>query len=279
MTYRDILLLLDEGANAKALIDASAELAARFDAHLTALYSQVEEPLPAFVAAQMTRTLMDQRRRALGEEVAALRSHFEASCGRQGVMGEWRQARVLTGDASDLLARHARYSDLIVAAQPDLDATDGARGRLLQELVLGAGRPLLLVPAIGAPPAFGRRAMIAWDAGREAARAVADALPLLRRAESVEVVTIDAARTGRHGEEPGADIARHLARHGVKVEVEQLRSGSLSVGDLLLNRAADRGLDLLVMGAYAHSRLRDLVLGGVTRHLMAHMTLPVFMAH
>lgn len=279
MAYRDLLLLLDERAGDEAALAAAVDLAARHEAHLTALFPAIETPLPAFVAAQMTRSLREQQRRHLDDRAGEARARFEAACKRNGVSSEWRQVTMLTGDAFETLTRHARYADLVIAGQPPLEHGDTDRAELLQDMVLGCGRPMLVVPVIGAPAGFGGKAMVAWDSGREAARAVADALPLLQQAQRVEVVTVDARHRRSHGEEPGADIARHLARHGVKVEVAQLESGSLAVGDLLLNRAADNGLDLLVMGAYAHSRLRDFVLGGVTRHMLDHMTLPVFLAH
>ena len=279
MAYRDLLLLLDERGGDEAAMAAAVDLAARHDAHLTALFPAIETPLPSFVAAQMTRSIRDQQRRQLGDRAGSGRERFETACKRNGVSCEWRQVTVLSTDAFETLTRHARYADLVIVGQPPLEHGDSDRIDLLQDLILGCGRPVLAVPVIGAPAGFGGKAMVAWDSGREAARAVADALPLLQQARSVEVVTVNARRRRTHGEEPGADIARHLARHGVKVEVAQLESGSLAVGDLLLNRAADNGLDLLVMGAYAHSRLRDFVLGGVTRHMLDHMTLPVFLAH
>jgi nucleotide-binding universal stress UspA family protein len=122
--------------------------------------------------------------------------------------------------------------------------------------------------------------MIAWDSGREAARAVNDALPVLEQATAVTVLSVN-PRPGidLHGEEPGADIALHLSRHGVKVEVQQTQVEEINVGDTVLSRLADLGCDLLVMGAYGHSRLREVVLGGVTRTLFESMTVPVLMSH
>ena len=140
-----------------------------------------------------------------------------------------------------------------------------------------------MVPYIGAGERLGTRVMVAWDGGREAARAVGDALPLLARAESVAVLVINPSQDG-HGEQPGADIALHLARHGITVEAQHLEAQhleaqDLSVGDALLSRLADQDIDLLVMGAYGHSRLRELVLGGVTRKIFQQMTVPVLMSH
>jgi nucleotide-binding universal stress UspA family protein len=151
---------------------------------------------------------------------------------------------------------------------------------MVGDLVTSAGRPALVIPYIGAPEPFGRTVTIAWDAGREAARAVADAMPLLEKAEKVHLLTVN-PRFGisGHGEEPGADIALHLARHGIQAEVNHSHARDMEVGDLVLSWLADSSSDLLVMGAYGHSRLRELVLGGVTRRLLDSMTVPVLMSH
>ena len=135
-----------------------------------------------------------------------------------------------------------------------------------------------MLPYIGAGERLGTRVMVAWDGGRQAARAVGDALPLLERAHSAVVLVIN-PRRGAHGERPGADITLHLARHGVTVEAQHLEAEDLTVGDALLSRLADQDIDLLVMGAYGHSRLRELVPGGVTRQIFQQMTVPVFMSH
>jgi nucleotide-binding universal stress UspA family protein len=136
------------------------------------------------------------------------------------------------------------------------------------------------VPYAGRFATAGQRVLIAWDAGREAARAVSDALPLLKRADTVEVAVFDPERGRReHGEQPGADVALYLTRHGVKVSVARQSGANFVVGAQILSRAADTGADLVVMGAYGHSRVRELVLGGVTRIMLESMTVPVLMSH
>jgi nucleotide-binding universal stress UspA family protein len=136
------------------------------------------------------------------------------------------------------------------------------------------------VPYAGRFESLGKRVLVGWNAGREAARAVQDALPLLMAAESVTVLTVNPEiGLGGHGEEPGADIALHLARHGVRVTVEHMTAPEISAGDVILNRAFELSADLLVIGAYGHSRLREMVLGGVTRSLLQQMTVPVLMSH
>ncbi len=137
-----------------------------------------------------------------------------------------------------------------------------------------------MVPYIGINGTLGERVVIAWDAGRESARAVNDSLPILEQAKEVTVVAINArSSVDGHGPEPGADIALHLARHGCQVKVERLESHEIGIGDTLLSYLADRSADLVVMGAYGHARLRELVLGGVTQHMLEHMTVPALMSH
>jgi nucleotide-binding universal stress UspA family protein len=176
---------------------------------------------------------------------------------------------------------HARYADLTILGQldPDRGETEWIRPRP-ERVGLAAGRPVLVIPYAGHFENLGRRVVIAWNATREAARAVADAMPLLASAELVTVLTID-PREGpdAHGEVPGADIAAHLALHGVTAQIERTVSGGLPVGEVLLSRIADLGADLLVMGLYGHSRARELLLGGATRTLLRSMTLPVLMSH
>jgi nucleotide-binding universal stress UspA family protein len=173
----------------------------------------------------------------------------------------------------------ARYADIAIVGQVDPEAPEAAIVLRPEELVLGSGRPVIVVPYIGWQREFGRRVVIAWNGEREAARAVGDALPLLREAESIWVVSIDAEEEvdGRPG--PAAALVRHLADHGIKAEPEVLRTEDISAADLLLSRVADFGADALVMGCFGHSRLREFVLGGVTRDILRHMTVPVLMSH
>ena len=135
------------------------------------------------------------------------------------------------------------------------------------------------MPYTGTFQRFGEHVVVAWDASREAGRALIDALPLLRRARQVTVMVIDAEKNRRHGAEPGADIGLFLARHGVKVQVLRESASPMDIGNFLLSRLADLDADLLVMGAYGHTRLREIVTGGVTRTLLESMTLPVLMSH
>ena len=171
-------------------------------------------------------------------------------------------------------------SETMLESAPGCSTQASGEELLIEEALFTSGRPALVVPYVGAEPKPPETVICAWDAGAEAARAFNDGMPLLRAAKRVVVMVGEPQEhEGEYGEEPGADIALHLARHGVRAEVEHMHGSDIDVGNMLLSRIADESADLLVMGAYRHSRLRQLVFGGVTRTILEHMTVPVLMAH
>jgi len=281
MSYKDLLVVLDSDAASRGRIEFAAALAERFAAHLVGLYP-LPVPQPPRHLGYYDPALLDPFFRELREKAQEVcdkeREAFEHAASLRGLSAEWRV--VADGLESDP-AVHARYVDLTILGQLDPDRGDAELIRPRPEHVtLASGRPILVVPYAGHFATVGRRVLIGWNATREATRAVNDAMPLLAAAEVVTVLTID-AREGpdAHGELPGADISLHLARHGVKAEIERTVSAGVPAGDVLLSRAADLGADLLVIGAYGHSRVRELLLGGATRSILRSMTLPVLMSH
>lgn len=280
MSYKDLLVVLDSDVSASARIEVATGLAERFAAHLAALYPlptpQPPRNLGYFDPGLLDPFFADLRDRAL-EAADKLRQSFEHAAGLRGISAEWRL--IPEGLEADP-AMHARYADLTILGQLDPDRqADRIRPRP-EQVALASGRPILMVPYAGHFATVGRRVVIGWNATREAARAVNDAMPLLTAADIVTVLMVD-PRGGPdgHGDVPGADISLHLARHGVKAEIERTVSADLPVGEVLLSRAADLAADLLVMGAYGHSRARELLLGGATRSLLRSMTIPVLMSH
>jgi nucleotide-binding universal stress UspA family protein len=280
MSYKDLIVHLDDTRCCRKRIDAAVRLAGEHGGHLIGVYPIVEIPLLNYIREQIPPDIqasMDAEAKALAE--AALKSFREAA-ERGGVAYEARTDHALITTLARVVSMHARYADLAVLGQVDPDEPPYVGIDLPEEVILASGRPVLVVPHDWAPGSLGERVVIAWDASREAARAVSDALPILEQAASVLVVSINPKSTPLgHGEVPGADLALHLARHGVEVEVQSVETDRMEIGDALLSFAADRGRDLLVMGAYAHSRVRELVLGGATRTILKSMTLPVLMAH
>lgn len=204
---------------------------------------------------------------------------FAALLQREGLSGEWR---LMDGFGGETVARHGRYADLIVVGQPSPRGETDPPADLPVATLMASGRPLLIVPFVGSFPVTGQSVLVGWNASAEAARAVAAALPLLAGARKVTVLSINPRRdlgVSGEGNLPAADLATHLARHGIAAEAVHTVADDISEGDVLLSYAADIGADLLVCGMYGRSRAREMLFGGVSRSLLAEMTLPVFMSH
>jgi nucleotide-binding universal stress UspA family protein len=280
MSYKTILVHLDRGARRGERLEVAFRLAEKFDANLVGLFAMSAARIPSLALAEAGPIVVEAENRQRSEAARQAEQELRTGLARHsGLRGEWRAS---AQDALGAVRLHARYADLVVVGQarPSGDDGDGLLPGFADELVLTAGRPVLLVPYAGRFPVVGDRILVAWNAGREAARAVTDALPLLTRAVEVQVAAFDPDRGGAdHGEEPGADIGLYLARHGVKVTVARQVGAGLNVGEQILSRAADISADLIVMGAYGHSRTRELILGGATRTLLESMTVPVLMSH
>jgi nucleotide-binding universal stress UspA family protein len=279
MSYNSIVVHLDASERAHARLELALRLAKRFDAHLTGLYAVFTPETRSFYVMAGSAAYFEAHDASRRERRGALERLFHAEVARACIKGEWVDAQ---GDTNLAVPRAGRCADLIVAGQDDPNDPESYIGnRFPETLVMSAGRPVLLVPYTGFFPSVGERVMIAWDGSREATRAVHDALPLIKKAKHVTLVTIDSARDDAPGARiPGADIATSIARHGVKVEVCAMEESSgSSAGERLLSRAADLSADLIVMGCYGHSRWQELVLGGATRTVVASMTVPVLMSH
>ncbi len=284
MAVKDILVHLDASPRSDAWLSVAAALAAKHAAHLTGLMI-VDLPPPevfygfpsAFLDVERADDVIARMRAARMQEAATVEAKFRDRLRRDGLAGEWR---VVEGDTGEVLALHGRYADLTIVGQPDPAADTGRTTDLSLGELMTSGRPLLVLPFAGSFEALGANVLVGWNASREAARAVNDAIPLLQAAKKVTVLSINPRRgIAGDGEVPAADIALHLARHGIAAEAAHTVADDISDGDALLSYAADIGADLLVCGMYGHSRLHELAFGGVTRSLLSEMTLPVFMVH
>ena len=277
MALKDILVHVDNFAASPARLQAAIKLAETNDARLTGLYVLSKLYLQAYaevqIGAENLEALADEAER-VAETVG---EGFAAATKSSDIQTDWR---VVEGVAPTVLSEQARYFDLTVVGQsnPDDSLFPGDRD-MPDRMILSCGRPVLVIPYVGDYETIGENVMIAWDAGAMATRAVHDALPILKAAKTVTVMVVN-PRGGDNdtGDLPGADISVHLARHGVNAEADHVQS-DLDPGNMLLSRVADKGADLIVMGAYGHARWRELVLGGVTRHMLNHMTVPVLMSH
>lgn len=277
MGPKDILVQLDANPRAAMRLDVAARLAVRHGAHLSGLFV-LDIPLPMVMDATgggaVLASLIEDMRAAALADAAAAEATFRARCERDGIAHEWRVAEGMTAEH---VTAAARYADLVVLGQANPDAAERGASALLDDAIFFSGRPVLVVPYAGTFTDIGRRVLVGWKAGREASRALHDALPLLAAAKRVTVLSVNPAGGPDHL--PGAAISRHLARHGIAAEASRVDAAEVSDGDVLLNAAADQSADLLVVGAYGHSRLREFVLGGVTRTLLQRMTLPVLFSH
>ena len=285
MGLKDILVHLDTTEQTPARLALAARLAAQHGAHLTGVHIIDIPPASFFYGAAIPflpaapDEIVERMREDAQAAAVPVETAFRESVRRDGIEGEWRLAE---GQGPATLALHARYADVAVVGQPNPKGVqDGSDGSIPITAVLGSGRPVLTVPYAGTFPVVGKRVLVAWNASREAARAVADALPLLQAAEHVTILAINPKRGigGQGGGVPAADIALHLARHGVQAEAAHTVAKDISDGEALLSYAADISADLIVAGAYGHSRVRETVFGGVTRTLLAEMTVPVLLSH
>ena len=280
MTYRSLLVLLDHDPLCAARTQVAITLAQRLDCHLVGLAPTglVELPVSLRAAASMAEfaTLAwDSLREQAGQSVAL----FEEQCRAAGLRSF--EAVIDEADKAPSLVRHAHCSDLSVLTQTDPSAIGHRMAQeLVEQVVLYSARPTLLLPYAGRVDRIGGNAMVAWDDSRESARAVSDALPLLRLATRVEVISWTDAASAEATALQGRlqALQQWLAWQGVSAELSIETTGN-SIADAMLSRAADLSTDLIVMGAYGHSRWTERMLGGATRGLLASMTVPVLMSH
>lgn len=273
---KDILVHIDNSAECKHRIKAAIQIASLHQAHLTGVFVVYTPYMPVYAEVQFGGELLEENRRVMLEYAQEARGYFEKQVRKADIPWEWS---LREGDLATTLAEHARYYDLLVLGQTNPD-NEYLGSDYIHDVVFESALPCLIVPYVGFDHAIGKRVLVSWNASREAARALKDSLPLLQHAEQIEVLSIDPKRNlVNEGDVPGMDISKHLARHDLKVENHVCYSDSASIGDTLLSRVTDFDTDMIVMGAYGHSRLRETILGGVTRHLLHHMTVPVFMSH
>lgn len=273
----EIVVFIDGQAETTGILEFAGALAQEHGARLTGVFMQPEPeatPAETFARGKGMHSVIEVHRAQLERIETDHRARFEAIVRHHEIRAEWRSLPYLSTE----VGVHAYYADLVVVARPEsVGQTAGPPG-LAESLVLSSGRPIIVFPPGGTVSRV-RRILAAWNATRESIRAVADAMPLLVKADAVEVLVVDhERRRASHGQEPGADIARHLARRGAHVEVRRVSSAGKDVGHLLLSQAAVFGADLLVMGAYGHSQLRGWMFGSVTQTVIYEAGLQVLMS-
>ena len=273
MAIKDLLVHLDETPASMARLETALALAVARDAQLTALYLVAEPFLPGRGGRHLPAELLREHLAHAEAEAEAVLAAARAEAERGGITLGVRRASGPLDRLPQLLARHARCADLTIVGQADL-ATHGVDDTaLIEAAFMDSGRPALVLPHDNTARLPPRRAIVAWDGSREAARAANDAIPLLQAAEHVYVV--DAREAADHS---GGEFVAHLVRHEVRAELREL-SSSGGIAEVLLEQARAAAADLLVMGGYGHSRLRQMMLGGTTRSILERTTLPVLFSH
>jgi nucleotide-binding universal stress UspA family protein len=276
MGLKTILVHVDTGPSAPARLKLSAELAARFGAHVIGLYVRRPFQAPAFTdAGPAMDSLFRTYENAVKADEAIATAAFREPIGGTSLSSEWR---VADGLVEEVVPAYARYVDLLIIGQAEPDAMATTTPPDLAETVAMAGeRPVLIVPHIGVAKPPGKTVMLCWNGSREAARAATGALPILKAADKTIILLIDPKKGD--DDQSGAGVAGWLVRHGVKAVVQRDTAADSNVGGVILSRAADHDADLIVMGLYGHSRMRERVLGGASRTLLASMTVPLFVSH
>jgi len=275
MSYKTILVHADHDNRCAVRVEAAIHLAKQHDAHLTALYAHAPFVLPGYLM-QVEKEIGAVQQKKSAESMARARASFNNLVSSMGFNNaEWLP---MVKSPVDALTMQARYADLVVVGQKNPSEDSNMAKGIPAQLVLAICRPVLMVPYTGSFLSIGHRVLVAWNESREAARAITDALPLLKRADSVTLMALS-RKHGAHGDIVVTDIVQYLGRHGIKVEVLSDHAADVDVGNVLLSRAADLSADLLIMGGYGHSRLREWVLGGATRTILDTMTIPVLMSH
>jgi nucleotide-binding universal stress UspA family protein len=248
-----------------------------FEAHVLGIAFSYEPVVPGSVMGAIPPEFLETQRSDSDKRARTACARFEQAAKLAGISAETRVLNASISGAADRLGRIARRFDIAVVGQPEREKA--MPEEVVDEGVLfESGRPVIFVPFIQRAGIKLDRVMLCWDGSRAATRAIADSLPFLSKAKVVEVVIV-ANSKAKTGELPGVDLGQHLARHGLKVEVKRITSPDIDVPSTILSYASDCGADLIVMGGYGHSRLREFVLGGVTRGLLESMTVPVLMSH
>jgi nucleotide-binding universal stress UspA family protein len=273
---KDVMVNLWPGKDADAALDYAVSLAGTFEAHLAGVAFAYEAVPAAMLIDDVPPVWIDQFLKDAEVAARAAVDKFNAAAASAKISAEARWWNVGFTGTGEVFGRIARRFDLSVVRQAEPDKGTPA-ALIIEAALFETGRPLLIVPYVQKDPIALDRVLVGWDGSHCAARAVNDALPFLKRAKTVDVVVV--SESGNSDEMPGADLAHHLARHDVKVEIKQIVAPDADAANVLLSHAADTSATFMVMGGYGHSRLREFILGGVTRTILDSMTIPTLMSH
>ena len=272
---KDILVNLSYGTSQDGVSNYALSVAETFGAHIVGTAFAYPVMASGFGLSANFIRVQQAEAQERAESVAAA---FDEATRRAGVSAETRRFEAGIGDVPTQFAHIARRFDLSVIGQFERDRGHPTTNIVIEAALFESGRPVLIVPFIQKDRLKLDHVMVCWDGSRAAARAVGDAMPFLTRSGKASIVIAD-THSAKSADLPGADIATHLTRHGVNVTIERIPVGKIDVSNTILSYAADTYPDLIVMGGYGHSRLREFILGGTTRGMLASMTKPTLMSH
>jgi nucleotide-binding universal stress UspA family protein len=274
---KDLVVNLALAAEHDPAAEFALSIASAFTAHVVGIAFQYDPIMPAVLMDDVPPDVIDMEQTENKRAANTAASRFDGAARVASVRSETRIVESTMAGGAMRFAHIARRFDLSVVAQARPES-DGPESLIAEQALFDSGRPVLVVPYIQTAPFKADRVLLCWDGSRTAARAAADALPFLTRAKAIEIFIVETGKL-KSDEIPGADIAGHLARHDLTVSVERTVAGDTDVASVILSHAADVGADMLVMGGYGHSRLREFILGGATRTILRSMTVPTLMSH
>jgi nucleotide-binding universal stress UspA family protein len=284
MSFKTILVVLNDITRAQILLDVSCAIARQYDGHLVGLYVLPAAQIYSDVGMLATPAVFEGYRNHFKSKLDVVRQVFEARVKKDSLKAEWRLVDSDFPDVAESAIMHAHSADIVITCQMDTGPEGNIERDLNERLVMESGRPVLIIPLGGHfnPPSEGiaEKAIVGINGTRESSRALFDSIPLLRMVRETRLIWVDPQKQkSESGDVPCAEEAMVLSRHGIKAAADSMATDGRNAGEALLMRAGDLGADLLVMGAYAHSRMSEFVFGGATRHVLANMNIPVLMSH
>lgn len=279
MAYKSIMTVLTGPETLETTLSASVELARRYDAHLDVLSLGIDRTQAGYYYAGAAIVLQQEMLDRAEEEARKLDEKVKARLGNEDIRWSSEAAVAQLGGLNGLVALRARFNDLVVLPKPFGEGRGQEDEAIVEAALFEGSTPVLVVPDTGLGAGFAAHAVVAWNQSDESLRAVRSSLPLLKAAELVDIAVVEPSRHGPERSDPGGPLSQMLARHGVRAEVSVLAKTLPKISDVLLRHVSDQNADMLVMGAYGHSRFREAILGGATRAMLESATVPVLMAH
>ena len=280
MTVKTILVSMNDTGRAKELLTVASRLAQRFDAHVKGLYIIPAIEVYPTGGMQLSAQVFEGHRKFYLDHAEKMRELFEETMRRDAVLHEWFQKEITSPLIADGVVEHALEAGLVIVSQAHKENANGLEPGFAEQVIMESGRPVLVIPAYGTFEDVGHNVLAAWNGTRESARAVFDSLAVIKPGADITLAWLNPEDDLPADEDlPGTEMAATLGRHGFNATAQAAPTGGLDTGDAFLSLASDLGSDMLVMGAYGHSRMREFVFGGTTRTILESMTLPVLMSH